>query len=81
MNFEVWYQDKLKDENSDVYRQSRDCMKQAFDAGWQEGFKEAARDIIQFIVDQGTIECGKDNPYFVVQDDLNHLREKFGSAI
>ena len=49
----------------------------AFNA-WNAGRKDAATEIIQFIVDQGTIECGKDDPYFVVQDDLVILREKFG---
>lgn len=40
--------------------------------------QQTAREIIQFIVDKGTIECGKDDPYFVVQDDLETLREKYG---
>jgi hypothetical protein len=43
--------------------------------------KETAADILQFIVDQGTIECGENDPYFVVQDDLIILREKFGLEI
>lgn len=48
---------------------------------WNESRRQTAEEIIQFIMDQGLIECGKDNVYFVTQDDIEELREKFGLEV
>jgi len=41
-DFEDWYEDRLRDEHSGIYRQSKACIKEAYEAGVMEALKAYA---------------------------------------
>jgi hypothetical protein len=55
------------------------------DAAWQasreQAIKEATEVAVQYIKDQGTIQCGKEDIYYIDTDDLSDIAaaiEKLG---
>ena len=75
MTFSDWWvqQGYEAAEGSTLYEMSKE--------GWEAGHKQAAAEILIFIVGQGTIECGKETPYFVDHNDIVELMDKFGLEI
>ena len=72
-NYEKWYS-KINEEDKKL---PPECL---CPAAWNESRKQTAKEIIQYIIDQGTIGVSKvdDVLYYIVDDDLNILRDKYG---
>jgi hypothetical protein len=49
-DLEKWYEERIRDEHSDMYRQSKACIKEAYEAGCRAGMEEAVEIVNNFQV-------------------------------